>query len=76
MGARLFFGPFAINRRGCGELTSPCLKADPPNRSDSRLLGKTPPPQLFRAGGTASLTHTFFPYQYLAHGRTGWTQCP
>ena len=26
--------------RGCGELTFPGLKADPPNRSDSRLLGK------------------------------------
>ena len=45
--------------QGCGELTFPYLKVDPPNRSDSRLLGKTPPPQPFRAGGTASLTQAF-----------------
>src|SRR4030095_13891908 len=51
MGARLFFG--TPTGRGYGELTFPCLKADPPNRSDSRLLGKTPPFQPFRAGGTA-----------------------
>src|ERR1700751_3044628 len=59
MGARLFFGTLAS--RGCGELTFPGLKADPPNRSDSRLLGLAPPPLPFRAGRTASLTQAFLP---------------
>ena len=60
-GREIVFGTLRHQPWGCGELTSPCLKADPPNRSHSRLLGKTPPLQLFRAGGTASLTHTCFP---------------
>ena len=58
MGARLFFGRLCQSR-GCGELTFPGPRADPPNRSDSRLLGKMLSTPRFRAGGTASLTQAF-----------------
>ena len=57
MGARLFFGTLCQLSRGCGELTFPGPQADPPNRSDSRLLGKMPAaPAISRRGHRLAYT--------------------